>query len=91
MKNDPKSEDIVVVLICAGEAQYFLFKLKIAKMLRILISLVIAVTVIAGIYPDDHWNHATELTLDNFDNVVKENVDAGKTLFVRWIASEGCW
>jgi len=43
----------------------------------------------AGIYPDDHWDHATKLTVANFDDEVKKNVDAGKTFFVRWIASAG--
>ena len=42
-----------------------------------------------GIYPGDHWDHATKLTKSNFVSHVKEQVDAGKTLFVRWIASEG--
>jgi len=58
-------------------------------MLRILIPLLLAISVLAGIYPDGHWQHSTELTLDNFDATVKESVDGGKTLFVRWIASEG--
>ena len=43
----------------------------------------------AGIYPSDHWNHATRLTQANFEPFVKEQVDAGKTLIVRWIASAG--
>jgi len=43
----------------------------------------------AGIYPDGHWDHVTKCTKDNMDATVKEAVDAGKTLFVRWIASEG--
>jgi len=43
----------------------------------------------AGIYPDGHWERSTELTTDNVDSFVKENVDAGKTVFIRWIASEG--
>ena len=42
-----------------------------------------------GIYPSDHWDHSTKLTTNNFEGFVKEQVDAGKTLFVRWIASEG--
>jgi len=42
-----------------------------------------------GIHPDGHWDRATELTPDNSDAFVKENVDAGKTVFIRWIASEG--
>ena len=42
-----------------------------------------------AIYPPDHWKHATQLTSANFEQVVKETVDSGKTLFVRWIASAG--
>jgi len=42
-----------------------------------------------AIYPEDHWTFATELTTDNVDEFVKSNVDGGKTVFVRWIASEG--
>ena len=43
----------------------------------------------AGIYPDNHWDHATKLTTKNFEPFIKEGVDSGKTLFVRWIASAG--
>jgi len=43
----------------------------------------------AGIYPDGHWDRSTELTTENADEFVKKNVDAGKTVFIRWIASEG--
>jgi hypothetical protein len=43
----------------------------------------------AGIYPEGQWEHATELSPENADDFVKTNVDAGKTVFVRWIASEG--
>jgi len=46
-------------------------------------------TVAAGIYPDGHWDHSTELSTENADDFVKKNVDAGKTVFIRWIASEG--
>jgi len=50
-------------------------------------------SILAGaanaIYPEDHWTYSTELTADNVDEFVKTNVDAGKTVFVRWIASEG--
>jgi hypothetical protein len=58
-------------------------------MFRVLIALVIATTVLAGIYPEGHWKHSTKLTVDNFDATVKEHVDAGRTFFARWIASEG--
>jgi len=56
---------------------------------RVLALLATATVASAGIYPDSHWNHATKLTTSNADDFVKENVDKGKTVFVRWIASEG--
>jgi hypothetical protein len=43
----------------------------------------------AGIYPADHWSAVTRLTTSNYKGFIKDQVDAGKTLFVRWIASEG--
>jgi len=42
-----------------------------------------------AIYPDDHWSYSTKLTKDNIDSVIAENVDSGKTLFVRFVASAG--
>ena len=51
--------------------------------------LALTATVLAGIYPSGHFDTAKKLTPKNFDDHVKEQVDAGKTLFVRWIASEG--
>ena len=51
--------------------------------------LALTATVLAGIYPSGHFDTAKKLTTTNFDDHVKEQVDAGKTLFVRWIASEG--
>ena len=42
-----------------------------------------------GIYPAGHWDHSTKLTEANFEPFIKEAVDAGKTAFVRWIASAG--
>jgi len=41
------------------------------------------------IYPDGHWTRSNRMTTSNFDDIVKREVDAGKTLFVRWIASSG--
>jgi len=43
----------------------------------------------AGIYPDGHFDMSTELSTNNVDDFVKANVDAGKTVFIRWIASQG--
>lgn len=57
--------------------------------LSILIGLATASLAQAGIYPDGHWDTSTKLTTTNADEFVKSNVDAGKTVIVRWIASEG--
>jgi len=57
--------------------------------LSVLCTFALAAVVQGGIYPDGHWDHSTELTADSADDFVKSNVDAGKTVFIRWIASEG--
>ena len=55
--------------------------------------LAVAAALFAGtanaIYPSDHWQYSTKLAPGTFDDFVKENVDSGKTVFVRFIASEG--
>jgi len=48
-----------------------------------------ALLVSAGIYPDGHFDAVTKMTADNKDATIKAAVDSGKTLFVRFIASEG--
>jgi hypothetical protein len=53
---------------------------------RVLASVAVAQ---AGIHPEGHWDRCTALTPETADDFVKENVDAGKTVIVRWIASEG--
>jgi len=55
----------------------------------VLIALAASTLAQAGIYPDGHWDRATKITVDNADEFVKTGVDAGKTVFIRWIASEG--
>jgi hypothetical protein len=47
------------------------------------------VTRSSAIYPDGHFDVSTKLTVSNFDETVKREVDAGRTFFVRWIASAG--
>lgn len=42
-----------------------------------------------AIYPDDHWEYAKELKVDNFEQHVLDEIEADRTLFVRWIASPG--
>lgn len=45
--------------------------------------------LLASIYPDGHFDTVTKLTKDNVDLTIKNTIDEGKTLFVRFIASEG--
>ena len=42
----------------------------------------------AGIYPDDHWTYSTKLTTSNYVESIQSEIDNGKTVFVRFIASE---
>lgn len=42
-----------------------------------------------AIYPDDHFDYSTKLTESNFESFVQDNLNAGKTTFVRFIASSG--
>jgi len=57
---------------------------------KVLIASVVVGLAQAGIYPDDHWNYATKLSSDDeYDALVQSSIDAGQTLFIRWIASEG--
>jgi hypothetical protein len=51
--------------------------------------LLTAMSMASPIYRTGHFNLVTELTTDNFEETVRTNVDGGKTLFVRWIASQG--
>lgn len=42
------------------------------------------------IYPSDHWQYATKMSSEaQFEEFVKTNVDSGKAVFARWIASSG--
>lgn len=43
----------------------------------------------SAIYDDDHWSYSKELTESTFSDVIQKEIDAGKTMFVRWIASPG--
>lgn len=57
--------------------------------LRSLVAAVVWTTSVFAIYPDDHWNYSTQLTTDNWKETIQSNIDEGKTMFVRWIASPG--
>jgi hypothetical protein len=60
-------------------------------MARASVALLMSAFAVAGggIYPEGHFDFSTKLTVGSFDDHVKAEVDAGRTLFVRWIASEG--
>jgi len=51
--------------------------------------LLAASPLVQAIYPDDHWTYSTKLTESNFKDTVQAEIDAGRTMFVRWIASPG--
>jgi len=41
------------------------------------------------IYPPGHFDSVTKIASSSFESFVKEKVDSGQTLFVRWVASHG--
>lgn len=49
----------------------------------------LSVALLGSIYPDGHFDVVTKCSADMFEGFVQREVDAGRTLFVRWIASEG--
>ena len=40
-----------------------------------------------AIYPSDHFDYSTKLTVGTFDEHVKSAVDSGKTLMVHFLSS----
>lgn len=46
-------------------------------------------SLVNAIYPTDHWTYSTKLTTENYATKIQTEIDMGKTVFVRWIASEG--
>jgi len=59
-----------------------------SQLLQLLVALVPLVSA-GGIYPEDHWKLSTKLTTDNYVETIQSEIDNGKTVFVRFIASEG--
>lgn len=44
----------------------------------------------AAIYPDGLWDRSTKFSSqESFDAAIQDAIDSDRTLFVRWIASEG--
>ena len=56
---------------------------------RILLLAALLLPAVEAIYPDDHWSFSTKLEADSSDSFVKQHVDDGKTVFIRFIASSG--
>jgi hypothetical protein len=39
-------------------------------------------------YPEDHWKYSTQITdLHQLESLIQSELETGRTLFVRWIAS----
>lgn len=56
-------------------------------LLLLLSAVLAAVNADDVIYPDDHWNYSTRLTEENFESTLTAEIEAGRTMMVRWIAS----
>ena len=62
-----------------GPATIPFFSLEMRALSTVLVASVVVGLAQAGIYPDDHWNYATQLnTDDEFDSLVKTSIDEGK-------------
>jgi len=61
-------------------------------MMKLIIKLLLIAalaSVASAIYPSDHWKYAKKLTTENFAPSIETAIAEDKTVFVRWIASEG--
>jgi hypothetical protein len=65
--------------------KFFFFKSLASRVLLIFGLL----QTVSAIYPDDHWNYSTQLTFENYESHLQSEIDAGRTVMVRWIASPG--
>ena len=60
-----------------------------SRLVRLSMALFASMTaVFAGIYPDDHWSYSTKITTSNYAETIQAEIDNGKTVFVRFIASD---
>jgi len=62
---------------------------RLAYCSAVVMAAALTVALLASIYPDNHFDAVAKITGDNIDSVIKEAVDSDKTLFIRFIASEG--
>jgi len=59
------------------------------KRLCFLIFHILVVNAANSIYPHDHWSYSKHLTESNFEEILYNEIESGRTFFVRWIASQG--
>jgi hypothetical protein len=60
-----------------------------ALLIASIMSLALLAPTVSAIYPSDHFQYSTKLTQANYVSKIQSEIDLGKTVFVRWIASEG--
>lgn len=62
-----------------------------SRLFRLSVALFASSVVVPAValYPDDHWSFSTKLTTTNYAETIQSEIDLGKTVFVRFIASEG--
>lgn len=59
-----------------------------SKLLAVVMALL--VSRLTAIYPDELWERSSKLTTkESFDAAIEDAIESDRTLFVRWIASEG--
>lgn len=59
-----------------------------SRLVRLSLALLASAAAVVAIYPDDHWSYSTKLTTSNYADAIQTEIDNGKTVFVRFIASE---
>ena len=63
-----------------------------SRLVRLSVALLVSLTSVVasppGIYPDDHWSYSTKLTTSKYAEAIQTEIDNGKTVFVRFIATE---
>jgi hypothetical protein len=70
-----------------------LYSMLLVRRKELITALVVAAALLlplgaVAIYPDGHFNHVTEITSEEyFVTHIQSEINADKTLFVRWIAS----
>lgn len=74
-------------MVIIRRIQWFNMMILSGKLAPVLLLVSAVLSGVSAIYPDDHWSYSTKLTVENFEAFIQGGIDAGKTVFVRWIAS----